>query len=1228
MKLSKITIVLSLLLLSFAQQASAQIDTAFWFAAPWVSPDHASNVPVVFRVSSFGSPTTVHIFQPAGAYDTTFLMPANSLTSVDVSYFINTLEAKPANTALDFGIKIESDTLITVVYEVVTVVNNPETYSVKGQNGLGLEFVTPFQVNWNNGSYAPNQPKQMFCIVATEDNTTIWITPKADVVGHPAGVTYSIILNRGQVYTAQNVTQTTSVAGSNLSGSIIVANKPIAVTVSDDSVANVAGGGCRDLMGDQIVPTDVIGTEYIINKGGMNVASQESFYVVATENFTQITITDLGGTTVQLLNQGDTYRYIVTQPLVHVLGTKPVYLLQASGFGCEFGEALLPPLNCAGSSQVSFTRTNGQAFFLNLLCPTSAINNFLLNGSATLVPGTAFSLVPGTGGLWSGAQIQFTTVQIPPSTTNLIENTSDLFALGVINGGSTSGCLFHYMSSFQRKVYTKAGNDTILCNGETSIDLLGSVSGGTNTGIWEVLDGTGVLASPTALNTTYAPTASDFAQGFLTFVLSSTGNCDPVTDTMKVAFIQSPIVGVGSDLSYCKNNVGTIPIAGSVAFASAGVWSGGNGGAIGSSGSLNTNYTPSPADLAADSVALFLTSSGSFFSCPNDEDTLVIYFTEAPAVIAGPDLVVCSNMTSVPLNGAVTGSSTTGSWTTSGAGAFSPSQTQLANDYLITPSDTSVGVIILTLTSLNNGNCLAVQDSLQLTIVPQPDIQITTPDSVCSNTSLLSLNGTVTGGFSTMWEVNGFGSITSPTNLNTSYTVSVIDTTIGYIDLILSTTGFCPVNSDSIRVHFIDPPQLNAGINQQFCQNEAIALNGLISGPNQTGLWTSMGTGYFDPGNAFLSTFYFPSADDISNGGVNLILSAPSAFGCVPDNDTIFAQFKAVPLANFSATSVCEQSNTVFTDNSTSAAGTINSWAWDFADASGSITSDPVHTYGAYGNYNVSLIVGSTNGCFDTLVQSVTVHPNPQAIFSNDPVCEGMVTQFMDNSFIPSGTITNWSWEFYNGAMSSAQNPTAVYPLSGSFAATLTVTSALGCEGSTTTILSVNPAPQADFTMNPNPALVLENVNFTDQSTGNQLVGWFWDFGDGQGDNSQNTIHNYANGGDYEVALIVTDINGCVDTAYRDLSIALLPVLPTGFSPNGDNENDVFIIRGGPFKSVDFKIYNNWGQLIYESDDALEGWNGMYQSENAPLGVYTWTFVVEMPNGQIIKKSGDVTLIR
>ncbi len=1209
------------------KQSSAQIDSVFWFAAPWVTPNHSGNTPIALRISTFNKPTTVRVYQPAGAYDQTFLVPPNSLNSHFLTAIVNTLESKPANTVLDYGIKIEADTLITVVYEVLTSGNNPETYSLKGTNGLGTEFVTPFQTSWNNGSYAPLQPKSMINIVATENATTVWITPKTNVVGHAAGVTYSVTLNKGQTYTVENVSQATSTPGNNLSGSIIVSDKPIAVTVSDDSVGS-SGGGCKDLMGDQLVPVDVLGTEYIVNKGNMYAASNEGIYIVATKNFTEVTVINGFGTTTQLLNQGDTWNFIITDALTYVQSDKPIYVLQASGFGCEVGEAILPPINCAGSGQVSFNRTNNQTFILNVLCPTSAINNFTLNGNATLVPGSAFSTVPGTAGLWSGAQITYTVAQIPVGTSNLLVNSSDFFALGVINGGAGTGCYYHYMSSFIRRVYVDAGSDTTLCNGDPFVDLIGDVKGATTTGIWTVENGTGTFANPTDLTTTYTPTASDYAQGELVFVLNSTGNCNPVSDTIKVAFIQAPIATAGNDNTFCKNNVGAIPITGGIQYASTGFWSGGNGGAFANSNDLITTYTPSPADLAADSVALFMSSAGSFFACPSDIDTLVIYFTPSPQVIPGSDITLCASNQVVNLNGSITGPTTTGIWSTEGTGAFTPSQTSLVTDYLVSDADTAAGYFYIVLTSTNNLNCLEEKDSLLVTIIPEPSVSINSPDSVCSNTAILLLQGTVSNGFGVTWSTSGFGSIANPNSLNTSYAVSTIDTTAGFIDVFLNATGVCSDVKDSMRITFVNPPVVFAGLDQSYCSNEPVQLNGLISGPNPSGVWSTLGTGSFNPGNAFLQTLYFPSAADVANGGVGLILAANNTFGCATDNDTIFIVFLDVPVADFNAISVCQGQNAPFVDQSTTPSGTISNWDWNFDDGGTSIAQSPLHTFNSSGSFDVELIVESSNGCKDTIVKSVVINPLPIAAFQNTNACEKGDIYFTDISTISSGAITSWFYDFYSYGSSTSQTTNFSFDEAGTYPVSFTVTSDSGCVATIVQNVVVISSPTADFTMNPNPALALQDVYFTDESVGNQLSSWVWSFGDGQNGYGQSSTHGYNTGGVYTVILTVTDINNCKDTATRLISVALLPVLPTGFSPNGDGENDIFIIRGGPFKTVDFKVYNNWGQLIFSTNDGNQGWDGTFKGENCPLGVYTWTFAVEMGNGQIVKKSGDVTLIR
>jgi gliding motility-associated-like protein len=1227
--------------------AQAQIDSVFWFAPPWVTPDHDGNTQMAFRISTFGNAATVRIQQPASTYDTTFVVPANSLADVPVSHLVSTLESMPADNILTSGVKITSDALITVVYDfisdMITITpgnpNNPETYSLKGQNGMGTEFVVPFQTLWNNrvlstdrnGDGFVTQPKQYFSIVATEPNTTVYIKPNCDVIGHPADITYSIVLPfAGSSYTCENVVMTTSNPGSSLSGSIVSSDKPVSVTINDDSVNPSGGGGCFDLMGDQIVPTDVIGNEYIVNIGGLNAGSNESIFIIPAENFTTITVDD-AGTTTQLMNQGETWQYSITDPLTHVIADKPVYLIHMSGYGCELGIAILPPLNCAGSDEVSFPRNNNQAFSLNLLCETGDEFGFSLvaggGGTGTINP-ALFNPVPGTAGAWMGTQITFSTAEIVSGFQNTLTNSMGYFSMGVINGGATSGCLYHYMSSFHRKVITKAGNDTTLCNGEPLVDLIGSVTGGTITGEWSVLNGTGTLNTPTNLITTYQPSPSDYAQGSLTFVLASTGNCEPVRDTMVVTYIQSPITDAGLDDTYCKNNISAVPISGSVNFASGASWSGGVGGAFGNPGSLSTTYTPSPTDIANDSVVLYLTSAGSFFSCPDDEDTVVIYFTEAPNVIAGADLVLCASQDIINLNGSVTGATTSGQWSSSGTGAFAPSELFPVTDYLVSSGDTTAGSIYLTLESTNNGNCLIEKDSILVTFLAAPDVQILSSDTVCANLSLLDLDGLISAGFTPTWTTTGFGSIVSPGSINTQYNITPVDTTAGYIDVFLSSSaGICPTVQDSMRIYFIPPPNVNAGPNQDFCTNEIVQLNGLVTGISTDGTWSTMGTGTFNPGSNFVVTNYIPSAADIGNGSVNLILTSPSVFGCAPVTDMLTITFKPSPIGDFTFNTACEGDNTTFIDQSTVTSGSVSNWDWDFGDAGTSIVQDPIHTYPGSGNYMATLIVGSDNGCYDTISYPVTVNPVPIADFSPTVACENTPIEFSDLSFISNGDIVSWLYDF-GTTTSTDQNPIHTYANSGVQMVTLSVTSDLGCTDDTSMVLTVYPGPDADFSFTPNPAMVNEAIYFTDESVGTQIGNWYWEFGDFEADNAQNPIHYYADGGDFSIVLVVEDGNGCLDTITKIISIALPPVLPTGFSPNNDNENDVFLIRGGPFNEVDFKVYNKWGELVFTSTDAAIGWDGTYKGADAPLGVYTWTFTVTLANDVVIKKSGDVTLIR
>lgn len=1252
MNLYKYIILLSFLITVGVSKVEAQIDSLFWFAAPWVTPDHDGNVQMAFRVSTFGTPATVRIQLPAMTYDTTFVVPANSLADVPISHLVDDIESKPADMLLTGGFKITSDELITVVYDFISDLitispgtpNNPETYSLKGQNGMGTEFVTPFQTLWNNrllttdrnGDGVVTQPKQYFSVIASEDSTTIYIRPNCDVIGHPADITYAVFLPfAGNVYTCENTVLTTSNPGSSLSGSVVSSDKPVSVTINDDSVIT-GGGGCFDLQGDQIVPTDVIGNEYIVNIGFLFAGSDESIFIIPAENFTTITVTDAGGASTQLLNQGETWQYSITDTLTHIISDKPVYLVHMSGYGCETGLAILPPLNCAGSDEVSFSRNNDQQFLLNLLCETGDQAGFTLTGPGTgTINPALFNPVPGTGGAWVGAQIDYSTLEIPSGTQNTITNSMGFFSMGVINGGPSTGCLYHYMSSFHRKVIVDAGIDTTLCNGTDIVNLTGDVQGGSTTGEWSVLDGTGTLNNPTNLSTTYLPTTSDYNQGSVTFVLSSTGNCTPVTDTVIVSFIQSPVALAGLDDTYCKNNIASIPVNGSVTFAAGANWSGGNGGAFGNPGSASTTYSPSPTDIANDSVELYFTTAGSFFSCPDDVDSIVIYFTEAPTVSAGVDAVLCSNTSLVNLNGTLGGSATTGEWSTNGFGTFTPSSTDPSTDYNVSSNDTLAGSVTLLFETTNNGNCLVEKDSIEITFLPEPKVEIISADSICSNINFINLSGTITPGYSPTWTTTGAGSILTPGNTTSQYSISALDTTAGFVDFYLeSNSGICAAAIDSIRIYFIDPPKVNAGLDQDFCDNTLIQINGSVTGISNIGTWSTLGTGSWNPGTNSLSTVYSPSPLDFSNGSVELYLTSESVFGCAPNVDSVIITFLTSPTADYSVADACFQDNSVFLDASSTTSGTITNWHWSFGDSDTSIVQNPTHTYSGPGGYTSILIATSSNGCSDTISYDTNINPLPIADFSPVNVCENMPTGISDLSFISSGTIENWFYDFGNAETSIDQNPIHVFANSGNQFVTLTVTSDFGCFDDTVMTVSVTPSPTANFSFTPTQAIVQEDVQFTDLSIGNNIQSWLWNFGDGQGNNLQNPLHRFNDGGLFDVYLIIEDANGCVDTVRNNILIGLPPVLPTGFSPTGDGQNDIFYIRGGPFDTVDFKVYNNWGEVVFSSTeadfvDSMEdlGWDGTYLDQPAPLGVYTWTFIVDQ-GGKIYKESGDVTLIR
>ncbi len=437
----------------------AQQDTVFWFVAPDVAAEHGDS-PIFIRISTLEEAANINLSEPANPSFSPIQLniPVNATQSINLTPFKNIIENQPANTVLNYGLKLTSSQLVTAYYEVASEVN-PDIFPLNGKNGLGLEFFIPSQFHY------PNQHgNETFEIVATENNTTVTITVTDDVVGHSKNSTWSITLHRGQTY---SVRCTGTAISNTLAGSHIVTNKPIAVTIIDDSLRPLITTGGYDLVGDQIQPVNLLGIEYIVVKGFAYSGSQnfEKFYVLATQPNTQIFING-SSTPSTIINAGETYFQMMELDAYYILTDKPVYVYHISGHYDELGSAVIPQITCTGSQQIGFNRTSNLDFALMILTKDEFKSGFLVNGNNGIITSSDFSAVSGTGGIWVYARKELNSTFLLPTGSNIIENELGPFHLGILNklGGSSEYGFFSDYSSLY------LGPDISFCPG-TSVTL-------------------------------------------------------------------------------------------------------------------------------------------------------------------------------------------------------------------------------------------------------------------------------------------------------------------------------------------------------------------------------------------------------------------------------------------------------------------------------------------------------------------------------------------------------------------------------------------------------------------------------------------------------------------------------------------------------------------------------------------------------------------------------------
>ncbi|MBT9145980.1 MAG: hypothetical protein DDT42_01859 [candidate division WS2 bacterium] len=278
----------------------------------------------------------------------------------------------------------------------------------------------------------------------------------------------------------------------------------------------------------------------------------------------------------------------------------------------------------------------------------------------------------------------------------------------------------------------------------------------------------------------------------------------------------------------------------------------------------------------------------------------------------------------------------------------------------------------------------------------------------------------------------------------------------------------------------------------------------------------------------------------------------------------------------------------------------------------------------------------STTGCIDSIIKIVVVKPIlPIAAFNpigGDTLrgCKPFRIQVQNNSRFAS----NFEWSFGNGVTYDVRNPPAVtYFDAGTYSITLIAKNSLGNDTLIRRdVVVVDEEPAASFSFSP-PVITLPNdvVRFQNLSIG--ATQYLWIFGDGSTSTEVNPEYIYKDTGSFSVTLIAISEAGCRDTlqirnAVKAENNGRIQV-PNAFTPfSSTNVNDVFLPVMDGAASFRMQIFNRWGEIIFESNDAKTGWDGRHRGKNCTPDLYTYVIGVSFSDGSSKTLKGGVYLIK